>query len=287
VLVEDDPARSLGGALAWAHQQGADHLHVVAEGKAAGVLARRARYFASPPTIWRVVGAGLEPAEPEPHAEPPTPPPAAVALGEVLGDAGATVVHEHGVVLGEVLGLEIARVVVDDRGEPRIEVGVGRNDRDAFALLHGDTPAPEAVADVVATVQRHRNADASEHPLQRLAPERWLREVVVTAPALVGANQLHRIAGPVARTNLKESLPAPAAGIGADGEPVVVVCSVGVDLDLVPAAADARAAHDPAARLVLVVPARDDQPVTQRLASALAEPATVVAIAGDWRTAGR
>ena len=57
----------------------------------------------------------------------------------------------------------------------------------------------------------------------------------------------------------------------------------GIDLGLVPMAADLRLAHAPGARLVLVVPERDAHPVTRRLAAALVEPAEVVALPGDWR----
>ena len=65
----------------------------------------------------------------------------------------------------------------------------------------------------------------------------------------------------------------------ADGAPVVVVCSVGIDLDLVPFAADARhALAGPDARLVLAVPERDVHPVTRELAARLAEPAEVVPV---------
>ena len=72
--------------------------------------------------------------------------------------------------------------------------------------------------------------------------------------------------------------PAAATGVAADGSPLVVVCSVGVDLDLVPAAADARLVDGRAARLVLAVPPRDRHPVTEALAGALAQPADVVAV---------
>jgi hypothetical protein len=117
-----------------------------------------------------------------------------------------------------------------------------------------------------------------DHPLKRLASERWLREVVLAEPALVGATTLERHEGPAPRPSVKDPWPAVAVGPG-----VVVVCSVGIDLDLVPFAADARLAADPGARLVLVVPERDDHPVTRALAAALRAPADIVAVPGDWR----
>ena len=57
-----------------------------------------------------------------------------------------------------------------------------------------------------------------------------------------------------------------------------VLSDHGVDLDLVPAAADARLADGRDARLVLAVPARDVHPVTVDLAAALANPAEIVAV---------
>ena len=55
---------------------------------------------------------------------------------------------EHGVLLGEVDGLEVCRVVLVD-GVAHLEVGVGRHDREAFALMHGDVPPAEALVGVV------------------------------------------------------------------------------------------------------------------------------------------
>jgi hypothetical protein len=112
----------------------------------------------------------------------------------------------------------------------------------------------------------------------RLAPERWLRDVVVARPELVGAEALERHEGPRPRPGVKDMWPAVAVGTG-----VVVACSVGIDLDLVPYAADARLAVDPDARLVLVVPERDAHPVTRALAERLRRPAEIVALPGDWR----
>ncbi len=59
--------------------------------------------------------------------------------------------------------------------------------------------------------------------------------------------------------------------------------SAGIDLDLVPTAADARLLLDPDAELLVVVPARDAHPVTRALAARLHRPARLVPLDGDWR----
>jgi hypothetical protein len=150
-------------------------------------------------------------------------------------------------------------------------------------MVHGDVPTRDALASVVDTVRRHRRPDVPGHPLNRLAGERWLRARLLAEPGLVGAPELWPVEGTVARSSVKE--PSPAAAVGSDeaGQPVVVVASTGIDLDLVPAAADVRLAFAPGARLVLVVPERDAHPVTRALAGALVDPATVVALPADWR----
>jgi hypothetical protein len=60
------------------------------------------------------------------------------------------------------------------------------------------------------------------------------------------------------------------------------VASVGVDPDLVPAAADARLLHGAELPLLLVVPEGDDLSVTRGLAARLRRPATVVTVPRDW-----
>ena len=122
------------------------------------------------------------------------------------------------------------------------------------------------------------------HPLNQLAPERWLRARLVRDPAASVCAELHPAPPAVPRPNLRDPAVAIALGVDADGDAVVVACSVGVHLDLVPAAADARAALAPDARLLLVLPARDAHPVTQALAARLAAPAELVPLDGDWRT---
>ena len=96
----------------------------------------------------------------------------------------------------------------------------------------------------------------------------------------MGETALEAAEGPVPRPNLKDAWPAVATGEG-----VVVVCSVGIDLDLVPFAADARLAHGrDGARLVLVLPARDDHRVTRELNGLLRQPADIVTVPDGWRS---
>lgn len=294
-LAGDEPARALGAALAWASRHDIDDLHVLA-GSATDVLARRAVLFAPAPTVWRIEGHTLHEVTARPGGAPEaegltsdTKRSGAGADGSefalLLADAGADVVCEHGVVAGEVRGLEIARVVVAEDGSAALEVGVGRHDREAFAMVHGDLPTREALASVIATVRENRRAGAESHPLSRLAEERWVRAVLVERPDLVGCARLAPVVPLLPRDSVKDVVPACLVGEDLDGRAVVVACSVGIDLDLVPTAAEVRAHHAPAARLLLALPARDDSPVTRRVAARLRHPAEVVVLPDDWRSA--
>ncbi|MBV9951173.1 MAG: hypothetical protein JO291_04440 [Acidimicrobiia bacterium] len=285
VLVGDDGARRLGSALAWARQQRAGELHLLAEDPAvAGVLARRAGRFARPPQVWVVDGRSVQPAEPAPVPVASVPPPSAELFRPVLADAGLEVVVEQGTLLAEVNGLEVARVVPSGGdGDARMEVGVGRFDREAFAMINADLRDTEALAKAVGIVRSIRRPDSPRHQLNQLAPERWLRADHVADPSPLGLSSLEPVEPVLPRQNLRDRAVASAIGEGADGRPVLVTFSSGVDLELVPAAADDRAMHAPDARLVLAVPARDVHPVTEALAAALTEPAEVVAVEGGWQ----
>lgn len=287
MLIDADPLKSFGPALVWASRQGASEVHLLVD-DSVDVLARRASCFSPPPTVWQIDGTSLRPAVPAAPAVP-TPAPSAPALAELLVDADLEVVVEDGIVRGEVLGLEVARIVhgVTSTGipidEPVLEVGVGHADRELTAMLHGRLSPVDQLTRVIEIVRVHRRPDAERHPLNQLAPERWLRACLQRDPGRLDLASLHSIAPAVARPNLRDTAIAMARGETPAGDPVVVACSVGVDLDLVPAAADARLAAAPAARLLLVVPERDAHPVTRQLAASLAMPAEVVAVGDDWR----
>jgi hypothetical protein len=279
VLAEDEPQRALGRALAWASHQGAATVHVLAE-RMTGLLARRASYFVPAPVVLHVEGRQLWDAVPEPFPRSQDVDEELLALRTLIHDGGADPIVEHGVLAGEVEGLEVCRAVRDElTGACRLEVGVGAHDREAFALLHGDVPAVEALSRVVAYVSQHRTAGADPHPLNRLAAERALRARLVREPGLAGAASLSPAPPPVPRANLKDAVPCVAAGQRPDGSRCVVVCSTGIDLDVVPFAADARAAVGaPDASLVIAVRQRDESPVTLALAARLARPASVIAV---------
>lgn len=288
VLAVDRAERSLGPALLWARRHGVARLAVLVDDSAeegtAGVLARRAGLFADPPVVLAVAGSAAHVAVPARPMVFPELDPAVAAMAERIRAAGADPVPDDGTLVAEVNGLEVARVEVDADG-PWLDVGVGRNDRLAHRMLHGGHPEP-ALARVVAEVAAHRRPGAPGHPLNRMARERWLRHEVIARPSLVGARRLTALPSPLRRRDLRDPVPAPAHGDDDEGRPIVVVCSTGVDPDLVPVAADVRLAVAPDARLVLVVPEGDAHPATWALAAALRDPAEVVALRPPWAPTG-
>ena len=95
--------------------------------------------------------------------------------------------------------------------------------------------------------------------------------------------RLSAAAPPIQRTNLKEAVPAVAKGVSLDGRDTVIVSAVGIDLDLVPFAADARLLHDPKAELKIAVPQRDAHKILKDLVDRLIDPAEIIEIEDGWR----
>ena len=307
VLLEPstDDGRGLGAALIWACRAGASSLSVVAD-EGCGVLARRAGEFTLATNVWRADGRALVAVAAQPFGPLPDPRPEHLAFVTDIKNAGAVPIVEHGVVTGEVRGLEVCRVVsaapVDEGGPDgpvvRLEVGAGAHDREAFAIMHGDVPTHEALTGVVSAVADVRDVRSPAHPLNTLSPERFLRWRLEQEPWLVDLASVEPAPPPTPRRNLKERTPCSALGRRLDGTPVVVVCSVGVDLDLIPYAADARLAA--AARgmmrggepgvgatvptggfldVVVALPPRDVVPATTELAGWLRHSVTLASVA--------
>ena len=281
--LDERPAGRLGAAIAWALRSGVERLHVVAE-EGTGALARRAAEFRLPITVWVAEGRSLRRATPEelPDAEPPSD--VHEGFRPLIIEGGAQPVAEYGVLTGEVRGLEVCRVVDDVvTGVTRLEVGVGEHDREAFQMLHGDVPAGASLARVVDVVTQHRSPEGPPHPLKSLGAERLIRWRLEQQPGLVGASVLAPAPPPLPRANLKDPTPCVAAGIGLDGERVIVVCSSGIDLDLIPYAADARLALggpgvDGGGRLVVALPSRDRIGLVHEIADRLRHSVTFVSV---------
>jgi len=293
VLADDRPGRGLGAALAWAGRNGASSLAIIAD-SGAGVLARRATAFTVPTTVWMPVGRELVGVEADAHRDVPAASPDEIDAARSFVHLGVDVVVEHAVVTLEVRGLEVAKVTTVD-GQVVVQPGVGRNDRDGHATLlgsssldSGDPAIAATVARVAAEVQRHRGGEAADrHPLGRMARQRWLRRYLMDHPHLVGAVDLAPLDPAVERVSVNDIDATFARGVGIDGTGVVVACTAGIDIDLVPAAADVwlgQRAVTPGGEVRLVVAAadRDLQPVTRRLCDLLETPAAIVALDDNW-----
>ncbi|MDZ7674989.1 MAG: hypothetical protein U5K30_07980 [Acidimicrobiales bacterium] len=279
VLLE---GHGLGAALAWSHRAGATEVHVVAEDNT-GHLARQAAEFDTPISVWTTEGTDLVPVEPGPFDDT-LGPPDAPELVAVLQEHGLDVVVEGDRLAGEFRGLEVVRIVraLDD-GEPILEVGVGRFDRELTAMMHGELPDARSVARVVEQLRELRRPGGPNHPLAGLVPERWLRHTLLAEPERIGCDDLVAAPTPSPRDRLRERGVAAAVGTR-QGAPVVVACTVGVHLEAVVLAADARLAIDPDATLLVALPERDLLPVNAALVADLTRPAEIAAVEGEWRT---
>ena len=283
VMLPDPPGsvaeRGLGGALAWAVRRDCVSVRLLADADAAH-LARRGRSVRFPVSVWSVDGRSLAPVLPGALPAIPSVPESHRAMIDLIRAGGADPVEEHGVLVGEVDGLEVCRVLDDAvTGEVRLEVGIGAHDRETFQLLHGDRPKVEALADVVSAVRSHRSAigASSTHPLRHLAASRLLRARLIADPSPIGTGPLVAVEPPIGRTNLKDEVPCVAREIGTTR---IVVCTAGIDLEVVPWAADAIEACA-ADECLIAAPDRDVIDIQQRLASLLTVPTRFVPVPRD------
>lgn len=265
VLIDGDATRALGATLAWASRF-EKPIHLLVE-RDSGVLARRSEMFTLDITVWHVDDRTLLPAVAEPHLESAEALPEHLAFVELITTSGADAVVEHGVVVGEVRGLEMCRVVTDDyTGESRLEVGMGAHDREAFTMVHGDLPTEKALKQVIDAVLPHRTEGADQHPLNQFGAERLYRWRALQNPASVGFASLALCDPPVKRTNVKDAVPCVALGVTTEGGDAVAVFVNGVDLDVVPFALDA-ASRAGVSEVVIVARERDITPTMKKIST--------------------
>lgn len=264
VLIDGESSRALGPVLAWTSRF-EKPVHLLVE-RDSGIIARRAQFFTSSITVWHVDDRSLLPAVAEPHLPVVEAKPEHVAMMDLIASSGADALIEHGIVVGEVRGLEMCRVVDDNTtGESRLEVGMGVNDREAFAMVHGELPKEEALRNVIEAVAVHRAPDAMVHPFNQFGAERMHRWRALNDPASIGFTNLAPADPPVRRTNLKDAVPCVALGATLAGEASVAVFVQGIDLDVVPFAVDA-ASRCGVHRAVVVARTKDITPSMQKMA---------------------
>lgn len=279
-LLEVSPERSFGQALVLAARNQATSLDLIAA-ESAEAVARRASLFDPSPAVWRIDGTVLTPAEPdeptvveaadlEPH------------IADLLALDDVVVITEHGSIIGECLGLEVARVT-GAGAEQRLDVGVGAYDQGAFAAINPHMTPVESLAEVVAQVLTHRRKTALTHPINRMVRERWVRSELIADPSLIGLTHLAIVEPIVPREGIRDVAIASALGTATSGETVLVACTVGIDLDAVPAAAGLAHRHN-ADRIMIVLPDRDRHALVQAIAAQSRCPIEFVTSPEPWPT---
>ena len=271
----------LGPAMIWTLRNQATALKLFTEHNA-GDLARRAGLFNLKTEVFEIASdLAVRPVLALPCAVPMNEISAAdESFTDFIRRSGAEITREHGVLAGEVCGLEVCRVVHETADsqvvESRLEIGVGTHDRETFQLLHGRTATIESLRKVVDEVAAKRVVGADPHPLNQLCRERLLRHLICASPHLVDAVSLKTVAPPMPRANLKDQVPCCATGVSHNGKTMVVVFSIGIDPDVISFGADARLTIDDQADLVFVSPQRDIVPAIAQLAEMLYIPARFV-----------
>lgn len=273
VLPAGDTPTPMATLLAWGTRAGAEELHLILD-EPDPVASLQARGLEPSPSLWLADGAELMVMTDVPVPGGLDAPAAALARRDELRDAGCEVVVEHGVVTGEVCGLEVARVTLEPEGTATVRVGVGVYDQEAHAVIHADVPTADRLRRVVSEVADHRRVGAVAHPLNRVARSRWIRSILMADPALAGVDELAPVQPLEARTGVRDERPATARG-RRGATTVLVVCSTGIDLDLVPEAAGQQALHA-VDEVVLVLPEQDHHPVIAQMAGRLAVPSRLI-----------
>jgi hypothetical protein len=248
LYVTREHIRSIGPTLLWMLKHKLTEVDLVIEGDG-GIPARRAQALNCELRVWQMQNGTLEPAQPTPHLPKIEVPQSHEQFAATIQDCGALPMREHGVLTGEVLGLEVCRVV-DTPDGPRLEVGVGAIDRETFQLVNSHRTFEDSLTEVVGIVRSHRSPGAPHHPLGKMAGERLLRHRVINEPSLIGAASLKPAEPPIPRGGMRESTPCVATGTDLDGKPIVAVFTDTVDVDIIGFGVDALTRDNSAERLV-------------------------------------
>ncbi len=258
LYVTRDHIRTIGPTLLWMQKHHLTEVDLVIEGDA-GIPARRAQSLICDLRVWQMLNGTLQPATPAPHLPKIQPPDSHEQFTGLIQHCGAEVVREHGILTGEVLGLEVCRVV-DTPDGPKLEVGVGAIDRETFQLVHAHRSIEDSLTEVATIVKQHRQPGAPHHPLGKMAGERLLRHHVLNNPHLINAKELQPAEPPVPSTSLRDHNPCVATGTDTENTPIVAVFTDTIDIDIIGFAIDAIEREHPTAELTLVAEPRSITP---------------------------
>jgi len=278
VLAEDEnPQSVLGKGIFLLTRNPELELCVVFEDiEAAGIAARQAIGLKGENKIMYFLEGKLTQVSPTPFPDTPNTPTLSEEFEAMCRKAGVSIVCENGIWRGEILGLEVVRV--DEGG---IQVGVGRFDREAGELLNSGKNRVEQLIAAANQVRIQRTAAAGAHPLATLSRERWLRHKLLSEPEIIGLSEMTPIDSVHESKNLKDFFPAAAIGTDEDHEQVLCVCSVGIDIGLIPLTAELASLHKPG-RIVIVLPPQDMLPLIIEASHLLNTPSTLIGVDGEW-----
>ncbi len=284
------PRGWLGGAMVAAARCGATELHLMGDGSLlTGDDARRAAWCRIPTHCWSVVGRELHPVPPVALADAPADEPDQLAKDEqvfvaMINAAGATPVVEQGVLRAEVLGLEVGRVQRDlETDMAYLAVGVGKHDRLAQSMMNAAVAPAVALKEAVAAVAVHRKPGAASHPANTVARSRWLREMVIADPKRFGFEAPCRRVAATVVSDLKASGVASLSAV-MNGQPLLVGCVAGVDLDAPSDLLDT-AARAGFTRVLMIVPSADDFPAVRVACETLSPSPGVVPVGAPFTEA--
>jgi hypothetical protein len=270
VWIATNHERALGPVLLWANRHHLNEIHVVTDNEA-GLLARRAAAFTTPIHVWEFANSALNPASPTEPLPKIHVPESHEQFAQIIQQSGADPIREHGILTGEVLGLEVCRVVDTPEG-PKLEIGVGAHDRETFQLVHSHRTIEDSLTEVTTIVKQHRQPGAEPHPLNRLAPERLLRARLLQQPHLVGAKHLQPAEPPVIRRNLLDPSACVAHGITTNNQPLIVAITATVDVDIVTFSIDAQLREHPQAGITIATYTGNMTPSLRSIAATVARP---------------
>ena len=308
VVLELPVAASLGGVLAWAAKSApsASTVHALLPSDMtiwrypAGVWARLASYFDVDCHIHELTPQGCAEVSPTLLAGKSDAPDGARALRDVLAEARLEVVEEAGIIRGEVLGLEVARIMelgaehralagldleaADSDPMFGIDIGVGKFDQEIGRMLQTETVPVAALTRTADYVRLNRSVDAGPHPLAMLCRERWLR-IDWLAQRGIDLDDACFVEPPIEREALRESS---ICGVLIDN--ALHAFATGIDLDTIPQVADmaARCESERSGAVVsldevhLYVADPTLARVQQRLVPRLGRPITVHVMPAPW-----